>query len=168
MTDRTSHAAGVDGGRTEAGGPAASRYTVTYSFDGRAWIAQVREIEIATFGRTLAAAKRHARSALAVHLEVDDLGAADVAVVDVVRMPGTVGAQVERLAARRAEAETLRAEVADATRRTAAELRRHGLSTRDVGEILGISGARVARIERDARQGRYGARKPSEDGVSTR
>lgn len=50
----------------------------------------------------------------------------------------------------RGESETLRAQVVAETRRAAAVLRRAGLSTRDVGEILGISGTRVAQIERDS------------------
>ena len=50
---------------------------------------------------------------------------------------------------RRLQADSLRSQVAEETRRTAAELRRVGLSTRDVGEILGISGTRVAQIERE-------------------
>ncbi len=45
-----------------------TRYIATYEFDRRAWVVQFRGIGIATLGRTLAAAKRYARSALAVHL----------------------------------------------------------------------------------------------------
>jgi hypothetical protein len=85
-----------------------------------------------------------------VHLEVDDLGAAGVEVVDDVRLPSTVIDEIASLLDRRSKVDAMRAEVAEATRRTAAELRRLGLSTRDVGEILRISGARVAQIERES------------------
>jgi len=127
-----------------------NQYVATYTHDDRAWIVQFRDPDIATFGRTLASAKRYARSALAVHLEVDDLGAAGVEVVDDVRLPSTVIDEIASLLDRRSKVDAMRAEVAAATRRTAAELRRLGLSTRDVGEILRISGARVAQIERES------------------
>ena len=129
---------------------APARYVATYTHDDRAWIVQFRKPDIATFGRTLASAKRYARSALAVHLEVADLAAAGVEVVDDVRLPPEVSDEVERLIDQRSTVEALRAEVAGATRRAATDLRRLGLSTRDVGEILGISGARVAQIDREA------------------
>ena len=129
---------------------APARYVATYTHDDRAWIVRFREPDIATFGRTLAAAKRYARSALAVHLEVADLAVAGVDVVDDVQLPPEVSDDVERLIDQRSTVEALRAEVAGATRRAATDLRRLGLSTRDVGEILGISGARVAQIDREA------------------
>jgi hypothetical protein len=119
-----------------------------YEFDGRAWIVQFPDLGIATFGRTLTAAKRYARSALAVHLELD--GASDVEVVDEIRLPTEIGDEIRRLVDQRSTAERLRSEVAESTRAAAANLRRLGLSTRDVGDILGISGARVAQIEREA------------------
>lgn len=125
------------------------RYRATYTFDGRAWIVQFRDPEVATFGRTLASAKAHARSALAVYLEVPDLAAAGVVIDDDIALPAA-SAEVGDLVRMRGESETLRAQVIAETRRAAAVLRRAGLSTRDVGEILGISGARVAQIEREA------------------
>ena len=125
------------------------RYRATYTFDGRARIVQFRDPEVATFGRTLASAKAHARSALAVYLEVPDLAAAGIEIDDDVALP-TASVEVGDLVRMRDESETLRAQVAAETRRAAAVLRRAGLSTRDVGEILGISGARVAQIEREA------------------
>lgn len=126
------------------------RYVATYTHDDRAWIVQFRDPDIATFGRTLASAKRYARSALAVHLEVSDLAAAGVEVTDVVRLPTSITDEITRLTDQRSKVETMRAEVAEGTRRAAADLRKLGLSTRDVGEILGISGARVAQIERES------------------
>ena len=124
-------------------------YVATYTHDDRAWIVQFRDPDIATFGRTLSSAKRYARSALAVYLDVDDLSAAGIEVVDDVRLPSEVSVEIQRLTDQRSQVETSRAEVAKATRRAASDLRRLGFSTRDVGEILGISGARVAQIDRE-------------------
>ena len=127
-----------------------TRYVATYTHDDRAWIVQFRDPDIATFGRSLASAKRYARSALAVYLEVGDLAATGVEVVDDVRLPAEISDEIDRLVDQRSKVEVLRTEVAEATRRAATELRRLGLSTRDVGEILGISGARVAQIDRES------------------
>ena len=127
-----------------------TKYAATYAHDDRAWIVQFHDPDIATFGRTLASAKRYARSALAVHLELDDLAAAGIEVVDEVRLPTEISDEIHQLLDQRSKVEELRAEVDQATRRAAMELRRLGLSTRDVGEILGISGARVAQIDRES------------------
>ncbi len=62
-------------------------YVAEYRLDGRDWIAEFHDPDISTFGRTLSAAKRHARELLAVYLEVPDLGAAGVEVVDEVHSP---------------------------------------------------------------------------------
>jgi hypothetical protein len=126
-----------------------TRYHATYQFDGRAWICQFVDPDIATFGRTLAAARAHARSLLAVYLEVGDLEAADVEIDDQVRLPDGVDVKIEELLRQRAESEKLRHEVVEATRRAAATLRAAGLSTRDVGDLIGVSAARVGQFEAD-------------------
>ena len=128
----------------------AGRYVAEYRHDDRAWIVQFRDPDIATFGRSLASAKRYARSALAVHLEIDDLAAAGIEVIDDVRLPSQIWAEVSQLLDQRSRVDALRSEVAAGTRRAASDLRGMGLSTRDVGEILGISGARVTQIERES------------------
>ena len=126
------------------------RYEARYTHDGRGWIVQFVDPDLSTFGRTLAAAKRHARSLLEVHLEVDDLAAAGAEIEDDVRLPPSVHADIQELGRRRLASDTLRRQVADETRRAAAALRQAGLSTRDVGEILGISAARAAQIDRES------------------
>lgn len=125
------------------------RCLATYTFDGRGWIVQFDEPDIATFGRSLAAAKAHARSLLAVWLEVDDLTAAGAEVVDRVRLPASAQVDVEVLTGQREKADAMRRELARGTRTAARALRHAGLSTRDVGEILGISGARVAQMDHE-------------------
>lgn len=127
-----------------------AEYVAEYRWDGKAWVVQFRQPDISTFGRSLTGAKRYARDMLAVYLEVPDLAAAGASVEDDVRLPRDVAAEVRRLTQRRAKADALRSEVAAATRQAAMDLRARGYSTRDVGEILGISGARVAQIERES------------------
>ena len=129
--------------------PEQRTYTADFTFDGRGWIVQFQNPDISTFGRSLASAKGHARSLLAVYLEVDDLAAVGAVIVEHVRLPTPVEAEVERLTQMRSAVDALRHDLAEKTRRTTSELRKAGLSTRDVGEILGISGARVAQIERE-------------------
>lgn len=125
------------------------RYVATYTFDGRGWIVQFEAPDIATFGRSLASAKTHARSLLAVWLEVDELASAGVEVIDRVELPRSAAVDVSRLTRQRTQADALRRELADGTRSAARALRAAGLSTRDVGEILGISGARVAQMDHE-------------------
>jgi predicted RNase H-like HicB family nuclease len=125
-----------------------SVHRAVYEFDGRAWVVVFPDLGIATFGRTLAAAKGHARSALRVYLEVGDLAEGGVSVEDEVRLPG--GANLGDVLDLRRDINDLRRRVASETRRATKELRDAGLSTRDVGDILGISSARVAQIEREA------------------
>ena len=126
------------------------KYVAEYEHDGRAWVVHYLDPDIATWGRTLRAAKRYARELLATYLEVDDLADADVEIEDRVKLPSSVNAELDRLSRMRRESDALRATVAADTKRAATELRRAGLSTRDVGEILGISSARVAQIERES------------------
>ena len=83
------------------------------------------------------------------YLEVDDLVAAEAEIVDQVELPGSPGVDVDQLTAERANLEALRHELTVCTRRAAHALRAAGLSTRDVGEILGISGARVVQLDRE-------------------
>ena len=127
------------------------QYVAQYTREDGAWIVQFREPDISTFGRSLATAKRHARSALAVFLEIDDLATGGVEVVDEVQLPNDIADEVDRLAAERSKVEAMRAGLVAATRRAATDLRRRGFSTRDVGEILGVTGTRVAQLEREAR-----------------
>ena len=129
------------------------RYVARYTREDGAWIVQFREPDISTFGRSLATAKRRARSALAVFLEVDDLADAHVEVIDDLALPTDIADEVDRLAAERSKVEAMRARLVAATRRAAADLRRRGFSTRDVGEILGVTGTRVAQLEREAKAG---------------
>jgi hypothetical protein len=126
------------------------KYIAEYEHDGRAWVVQYLDPDIATWGRTLRTAKRYARELLATYLDVDDLAGVGVEIEDRVKLPSGMRAEIQRLTRMRTQADALRSTVAAETKRAATDLRRAGLSTRDVGEILGISSARVAQIERES------------------
>ena len=72
--------------------PKIRSYTVDYRREDDAWIADVRGTNFSTFGRSLPVAKRHARDLLRAYLEVNDLHAAGIEVVDEVRSPEAVKA----------------------------------------------------------------------------
>lgn len=126
-----------------------ARYRVTYSREGPHWVAQVEDPDISTYGRNLAAAKAHAREAIATYLEVDRVADADFD--EEVRLKDEFHQAISDLVAKRRIVEELEGEVADQTREFALRLVQHGFSTRDAGEILGISHQRVAQVVEHSR-----------------
>lgn len=72
--------------------PHVRSYVVGYRREDHAWIAEVRGTDFSTIGRTLASAKRRARELLCAYLQVKDLDAAGIDVVDEVRSPEAVEA----------------------------------------------------------------------------
>ena len=125
-------------------------YRARYQHDGRAWTVQFVEPDIATWGRSLRSAKAYARELLAAYLGVQDLGATDATVEDVVDLGEQVESELGSLGAKRRQVEALRQDVVAETRRAAQRLRQAGLSVRDVGELLGVSPSRVMQLEREA------------------
>lgn len=121
-------------------------YTARYVREAGAWVVTFDEVELSTYGRTLAAARRHARDALALvlELEVDQL-AARVNLVDVV--PDASGAVADAVTLRR-EAEHATAAASAATRAAVANLRGQGWSLADVADVLDISPQAVSKLER--------------------
>lgn len=72
--------------------PRRDRYVVRYRHDGRRWIADLPDFDSWTPARTLTAAKREGRGLLAMLLDVDDLDAAGIKVIDEVQSPQPVEA----------------------------------------------------------------------------
>jgi DNA-binding GntR family transcriptional regulator len=127
-----------------------ARYRVAYTREGPHWVAQVEDPDISTYGRNLAAAKAHAREAIATYLEVDRVDDADLD--EEVRLGGEFHQAIAGLVARRRLVEQLEDQVTDQTRRFALRLVQEGFSTRDAGEILGISHQRVAQVVKQDRR----------------
>ena len=124
-------------------------WRVRYEYDrkARAWSAVSDSPRVASWGRTLAQARASVREAIELHLDLPDSQSLDdigVMVQDQVVVPGVDTGEIESLHQRRARSELLRSEVARDTERLVGRLLEQGLSTRDAGTVVGISGGRVS------------------------
>ncbi len=109
------------------------------------WTAQVVEEPGAiTQGRSLSQTKERIREALSLIL--DDDSVEDPKQVELVLdvRPQVIARKLKRTKILRAKADRANAELAKLTNESIAELAKLGLSTRDAGELLGISHQRVA------------------------
>ncbi|HET8733818.1 MAG TPA: type II toxin-antitoxin system HicB family antitoxin [Anaeromyxobacteraceae bacterium] len=125
-------------------------YAVTYTRDeGGWWIARVGGVKgVHSNGRTIAEARRRVREALA--LAIGEAPAEAARLVDDVRLPAPIRSRIEGYRKVQAAERKARDEAQAAARALAPTLvRRLGLSTRDVGEILGISHQRVHQLSRE-------------------
>jgi Protein of unknown function (DUF3532). len=73
--------------------PSVRRYVVDYRIDGEFWVAEVRGWDRVEFGRSLSTAKRRVRQLLRAWLQVRNLEAAGIEVVDAVHSAEAVGAR---------------------------------------------------------------------------
>jgi predicted RNase H-like HicB family nuclease len=125
-----------------------ARYVVSYERDeGGWWTAELRGVPgVNSDGRTIADARRRVREALS--LAIGDEPAENAELVDDVKLPADVRRAVRRAVATRARADKLQAAALAATRTLVKELtRRHGLSVRDVAEMLDVSHQRVQQLK---------------------
>lgn len=132
------------------------KWTVRYEYDpkAKAWSAVSDSPRVASWGRTLAHARASVREAIELYLDIpDDQSLEDVGVVvhDQVVVPGVDTGEIVSLQQRRARSELLRSEVARDTERLVGRLLEQGLSTRDAGTVVGVSGGRVSQYRRTAR-----------------
>lgn len=109
------------------------------------WFLDVPSIGQATQSRRLDDAEAMVRDLVAVTLDVPE-STVDVT-VELVDIPAEVPASRDA----RAKAEAAQAEAQAATRRAVEVLSQRGLSTRDVGSVLGLSHQRVSQIAMDDR-----------------
>jgi predicted RNase H-like HicB family nuclease len=131
-------------------------WTVRYDYDpkARAWSAVSDPPRVASWGRTLAQARACVREAIELHLDLPDSQSLDdigVVVQDQVIVPGVEASEVASLQERRVRSELLRSEVARDTERLVSRLLEQGLSTRDAGTVVGVSGGRVSQYRKQTR-----------------
>jgi predicted RNase H-like HicB family nuclease len=120
------------------------KYTLHYTREDGLWIARVRGVRgVHSRGRTLEQARRRVREALS--LEIGD-AAFSVEFAEKIGLPEDARRELSRhrIARRRAEDQTQQA--MRAAKSAARALAKAGLSLRDAGSLLGLTGARVSQI----------------------
>jgi DNA-directed RNA polymerase specialized sigma24 family protein len=125
------------------------KYTARYTREGSEWVVLFDQVELSTYARTLAAARKHARQALALHLDTTADRLDQIATItDVITGDGEVAAQA--LAAREKADQAARA-ATEQTKAAVARLRSAGWSLADVAAVLGITPQAVSKLDRERR-----------------
>lgn len=122
------------------------RYTARYVREDGWWVVRIAEARgVHSNGRTLDEARRRVREALSLVIGDD---AFSIQLTERIALPAAIRRELyrQKSARMRAESETRRA--MDATRAAARALAKLGLSVRDAGSLLGLTGARVSQILR--------------------
>ena len=128
--------------------PQRRRYTATYRREDGWWIVRIAEAQgVHSNGRTLQEAQRRVREALS--LDIGD-NAFNVEIVERVRLPRPVKTKLAKHRSARKRARTEAEKATMATRHAVRALTAMGLSVRDAGELLGLTGARVAQLLKNA------------------
>ena len=121
-------------------------YRVTYERDPEGWwVATVPRVKgCHTQGRTIEEARRRIREALALYVADADRATLE----DDIKMPAKIRSALTRLQRVRVRADREQANVVSAARAAVKILRRDwGLSVRDAGTVLGLTGQRVHQLE---------------------
>lgn len=126
-------------------------FPARYWREGGVWEVELYdEPGVHTFASTLGRARRYIREATALWFDVP---VDQVAIDDVVELPGGLAGRVDLLLRHRAELDRVVVEVGFETTAVVAELIRAGLSVRDAGEVVHLSPQRVSQLTRTATGG---------------
>jgi predicted RNase H-like HicB family nuclease len=123
------------------------RYTAQFHREDGWWIVRIVEAKgVHSNGRTLEEARRRVREALSLDIGDD---AFSIEIVDRITLPARASKKLEkyRTARRRAQVENTKATAA--TQEAVRVLKDAGLSVRDAGSLLGLTGARVSQLLND-------------------
>jgi predicted RNase H-like HicB family nuclease len=125
------------------------KYTAAYEHDGSMWYVHIRELESChSQGRTIAQARSRIREALSLF----DVNAANAEIVDDIRLPRTLLAQLKKHREERERVEELTNHVREAHATLARVLTKEvGVSLSDAGELLGVSKQRVEQVLRQGK-----------------
>lgn len=118
-------------------------YTAHATRDGRFWLVHVPEVERYTQARSVDEIETMARDLVVVMTGADP---ADVTVDVTVELPESVRDKLDRVEQARSTELTARAEAAAELRSAALELKRTGMSVRELGRVLHVSYQRASQL----------------------
>ena len=124
-------------------------YYATLELDPRSrqWMADIEDLPVHTWGRTLSKVKAYAAEALALHLDLDLDAARDKLSFRTPQLPAPVLEAMDQAESTRSEADTAAARAAAAKAAAARALVDEAhLSMRDAAELLGVSHQRVQQL----------------------
>jgi DNA-directed RNA polymerase specialized sigma24 family protein len=126
------------------------RYTARAARSGRWWAIEVPEVEGAfTQARRLDQVESMAREAISLLLEIPEDSFEVVVEPDVASL-GSLGRLIESARAQRTAAAAAQETASKTMREAVTQLRASGLSSREVGKLLGVTYGRVSQLERRA------------------
>ena len=130
------------------------RYTAHYTREDGWWIVRIQEAQgVHSNGRTLEEARRRVREALS--LDIGDT-AFVVEFTEKITLPAGARRELSRHRTARRRAEDQTEQAMKAAKSAARALAKVGLSVRDAGSLLGLTGARVSQILSGADRRRSG------------
>jgi predicted RNase H-like HicB family nuclease len=130
------------------------KYTAHYTREDGWWIVRIQEARgVHSNGRTLEEARRRVREALS--LDIGDV-AFSVELADKITLPANARRELSRHRTARRRAEDQSQQAMKAAKDAARALAKAGLSVRDAGSLLGLTGARVSQILNDTERRRSG------------
>ena len=110
--------------------------------DDRYWLVHVPEVDRYTQARTVDEVEPIARDLIAIMTGSDDPVDLEVTV----ELPATVRAKLDRAEQARETERAARADAATELRSAAVELKRAGMSVRELGRVLGVSYQRASQL----------------------
>ncbi len=148
-------------------------YRVVYELDADGiWVADAPDLRGAhTQGRTIPGARARIREVIALVEHINDESSFDLE--ETFRAPGDAGQLIYAAREARERARKAQAEADEMTAAAARSLAAVGMSTRDAGEVLGISHGRVHQLvkgrttKRSAASGRFPSRATQSGNVVT-
>jgi predicted RNase H-like HicB family nuclease len=130
------------------------QYTARYDREDGWWIVRIQEAHgVHSNGRTLEEARRRVREALSLEIGED---AFTVEFTERIVLPPNARQELSRHRTARRRAEDQTRQALKATKSAARALAKAGLSVRDAGSLLGLTGARVSQILKGTGQRRSG------------
>ena len=130
------------------------QYTLHFAREDGWWVVRIPEARgVHSNGRTLEEARRRVREALS--LDIGD-AAFTLEFIEKITLPADARRELSRHRTARRRAEDQTQQAMKAAKGAARALAKAGLSVRDAGSLLGLTGARVSQILNDTERRRSG------------